>query len=132
MRLRLATCIGLGLILAPGLTRAADGWAKLHLGMTAAQTAAALGDPLLRTAGQGFEVWIYDHCAEAVFYGPLIGWTAPTTGGGPGKTADVWQAGVGRAAATAVSLPRPTGRRTSPRAGSQADDENKLPSYRLH
>lgn len=47
--------------------------------MSKDETAAVLGRPLLRTAGKGFELWIYNHGAEVVFYaGPVFAWTAPT------------------------------------------------------
>lgn len=52
--------------------------------MTPAATFAALGKPLLRTAGRGFELWIYDHNAEVVFFrGPVIAWTAPSLDANP-------------------------------------------------
>lgn len=54
-------------------------WAQLRVGMSKDETAAVLGRPLLRTAGKGFELWIYNHGAEVVFHaGPVFAWTAPT------------------------------------------------------
>ena len=67
------------------------GWTKLRLGMSFAQADLTLGEPLIRTAGQGFEIGIYDRNAEVVFYGPLVGWTSPGTDACPGAAVDVWQ-----------------------------------------
>jgi hypothetical protein len=56
---------------------AAD-WSRIKTGVTAAQTAEALGKPLIRTYGRGFEVWIYDSRGEVVFAGgPAMGWSVP-------------------------------------------------------
>ncbi len=55
---------------------AAGDWAQLKSGMTGAEAAKLLGEPLIRTAGRGFQVWIYDGRGEAVFAGgPLKAWT---------------------------------------------------------
>lgn len=60
---------------------AGAGWTHLKAGMAQAETFQLLGKPLIQTRGRGFEVWIYDNNAEAVFYrGPLVAWTAPTGG----------------------------------------------------
>jgi hypothetical protein len=46
--------------------------------MSRADTATALGDPLLRNIGRGFEVWLYDGGAEVLcFQGMVVAWTAP-------------------------------------------------------
>lgn len=60
--------------------------------MTADETLATLGAPLLRTSGNGFELWTYDRQAEVVFYGDLVGWTSPATNTENPKPVDVWQA----------------------------------------
>lgn len=53
-------------------------WAKLKAGMTPIETKAALGDPLLKNRGRGFELWMYDSGAEVVcFLGVLVAWTGP-------------------------------------------------------
>ncbi|MCX6953587.1 MAG: hypothetical protein NTV51_15660 [Verrucomicrobia bacterium] len=78
------------LALAPTLVRGAEQWAQLKLGMTAEQTLAALGDPILKTTGNGFEVWIYNHGSEVVLYGSLIGWTAPAAAKLPERSTDIW------------------------------------------
>lgn len=71
---------------------AAEGWERLKLGMTSDEALAAIGTPLMRSAGKGFEIWIYDQQAEVVFYGgPLVAWTSPATAQGRGKSVDVWQ-----------------------------------------
>jgi hypothetical protein len=66
-------------LLTSGLAAGAGGWTHLKKGMTADETLAALGRPLIQMAGRGFEVWIYDSKAEVVFHqGPVIAWTVPT------------------------------------------------------
>jgi hypothetical protein len=56
---------------------AAD-WTRIKAGVTQEQTTEALGTPLIRTYGRGFEVWIYDSQGEVVFGGgPALGWTPP-------------------------------------------------------
>jgi hypothetical protein len=53
-------------------------WSRLKLGLTQEQTTEALGKPLIRTYGRGFEVWIYDSHGEVLFAGgPATGWTRP-------------------------------------------------------
>lgn len=75
-RLRLCTTVLLIGLSSP-LFGAAD-WSRVKTGITAAQTAEALGKPLIRTYGRGFEVWIYDSCGEVVFGGgPALGWSVP-------------------------------------------------------
>jgi len=41
--------------------------------MTQGQAPSALGEPLLRSSGQDFGIWIYDVRAELVLYGILVG-----------------------------------------------------------
>ena len=54
-------------------------WAKLKTDMTPDEALELLGEPLIRNANRGFEVWIYDSKAEVVFHGgPVIAWTIPT------------------------------------------------------
>ena len=66
-------------LLMPGFAAGASGWAHLKAGMTPDETLVALGRPLIRMAGRGFEVWIYDSKAEVVFHhGPVMAWTVPT------------------------------------------------------
>ena len=66
-------------LLTPGFAAGASGWTHLKAGMTTVETLAALGRPLIRMSGRGFEVWIYDSKAEVVFHqGPVMAWTVPT------------------------------------------------------
>lgn len=60
------------------LTGSAD-WTCLREGITTAETAEALGQPLIRTYGRGFEVWIYDSRGEVIFAGGdrALGWSLP-------------------------------------------------------
>lgn len=83
------------LLLSPGFVRGADSWAQLKIGMTAEETAAAIGKPLFRSEGRGFELWIYDHHAEVLFFGSLIGWTTPGTDKAASQVVDVWQGNHG-------------------------------------
>ena len=80
---------------APSFVRGANVWDHLKIGMTAEETAAVIGEPLFRSAGSGFELWIYDHHAEVVFFGSLIGWTTPAAGQAIGHAVDVWQSNHG-------------------------------------
>jgi hypothetical protein len=81
----LVLCVG-------SLFGAEEGWTQLKLGMTTDQAVEALGDPLIKTIGGGFELWIYDNHAEVVFYGgPMVGWTTPSKGKAIGRPVDVWQ-----------------------------------------
>jgi hypothetical protein len=55
-----------------------DGWAQLRRGMSRNETAAAIGDPLFKNRGRGFELWLYDGGAEVVCYrDTLVAWTPP-------------------------------------------------------
>lgn len=78
------------LLVLPFTGRAADGWTQLKRGMTADETVAALGKPLLASEGYGFAVWIYDHGTEVVFYDRVIAWTAPHAANGPGPQPEAW------------------------------------------
>lgn len=89
---RLPLLLGLLLALAPVATRGADAWARLKLGMTADETTAVLGAPLIRTAGHGFELWTYDNGAEALLFGSLIGWTASGSASVAERSFDIWRA----------------------------------------
>ena len=65
-------------LLSPAAASGMPGWSNLKLGMSPLQTASALSVPVLRSAGKGFDVWIYDNRSEVVFFGgSVIGWTAP-------------------------------------------------------
>lgn len=95
MRL-LRSSLGLLLLLAAGAARAGDPWSRLAIGMSAEETLSALGEPLLKNVGKGFEIWIYDNHAEVLFFGNVIGWSTPGTGPLAKRTADVWQANGGK------------------------------------
>jgi hypothetical protein len=119
-------------LLAPGLIRGAEAWTRLKLGMSADDAVAVLGEPLIRATGKGFELWIYDHDAEALFYGPLIGWTTPTEGDGPVHCVDVWQPAKPGADQPVFFLPRPIlTKNPVHRRAAPAEGENKLPFYRV-
>lgn len=60
----------------------AERWQKMKAGMTRHAMRSMLGDPLIRSSGRGFEVWVYDNRAEVVcIRGVVVAWTAP--GGKP-------------------------------------------------
>ncbi len=111
-----------------GSARAASAWTHLKLGMTSDDAIAAVGEPLQRSAGQGFEIWIYDDCAELVFYGPLVGWTAPRTATAAARSVDVWSAPAGAAMPPHI-LPRP-GATAKPVAMLNPATGSALPNYR--
>ncbi|MBI2518568.1 MAG: hypothetical protein HYV95_16960 [Opitutae bacterium] len=78
MTRRLVAALAFCGVLCFGLAGGPDRWAQLRRGMSAADTAATLGAPLVRTTGHGFELWIYNSHAEVVFYkGPVMAWTEP-------------------------------------------------------
>lgn len=61
---------------------AAPDWTKVKAGMNGDETLKLLGQPLVRTAARGYDVWIYDGRGEIVFAGgPVKSWSigAPTT-----------------------------------------------------
>ena len=65
-------------ILVAGSARAASPWDNLKAGMSSGDVRAQLGEPLLRSAGRGFEIWIYDARTEVVWLrGAVIAWTPP-------------------------------------------------------
>jgi|GEM_PF-5861786 len=130
MSLRPLLSVILLLLFAPGPLGAAAGWAQLKLGMTRDEAALALGEPLIRSSGQDFEVWIYDERAELVFYGVLVGWSSPGAVAMTARTVDVWQVAAGAPRSEFV-LARPA--RINPpvvRRAAAADDGFRLPSYR--
>ena len=129
MRIALLARLALMLALTSGLARAADAWTQLKLGMTTDQALAKLGEPLLRSTGQGFEIWTYDSRGELVFYGPLVGWTSPGVGETAGRTVDVWQAASDKDANARRVLPRPVPA-DKPLARRLADSDSSLPTYR--
>ncbi len=97
----------LWLLLSAGSLVAAEDWSKLKIGMSPEQATEALGTPLIRTVANGFELWIFDNHAEALFFGgPLIGWTTPKTSKTPAVSVDVWQHKAGQSEAPVFILPR--------------------------
>ena len=75
--------------------------------MTDLEAEAIIGTTRLRSVGQDYVVWIYDHRAELVFYGPLIAWTAPSECGVLGLSVDVWQRPVRAVEVERTFLPKP-------------------------
>ncbi len=77
--LRVTRCLLLLLgLMAPAFSQGAADWAKMKTGITPTEAAEAVGKPLIRTYGRGFQVWIYDGCGEIIFGGgPALGWTQP-------------------------------------------------------
>jgi hypothetical protein len=60
----------------PGASGAVS-WERLEAGQSPAEVRAFLGEPLMRSAGRGFEVWIYDQQREVVWMrGVVVAWTA--------------------------------------------------------
>ena len=94
MKLRSCFYAMVALALFPISSHAAENWGQLKLGMSVEQTIAALGQPLLRTAGRGFETWTYDKGGDVLIYGSLIGWTAPAstqvTATVAARSKDIW------------------------------------------
>ena len=65
-------------LLSPATAIDLRGWSKLKVGMSPLQTVSALSVPVLRSAGRGFELWVYDNRSEVVFYGgAVVAWTVP-------------------------------------------------------
>lgn len=96
MLTRFSRRLWLLLLLVPAFARGADRWAQLKTGMTTDETVAALGEPLARNLGRGFELWTYDNHAEVLFFGDLIGWTSPGQGPALTHSFDIWQANRGK------------------------------------
>ena len=119
------------LLLLAGSLAGAEDWSQLHIGMSTEQATEALGVPLIKTISNGFEVWIYDNHAEALFYGgPLIGWTTPSTNSTPGRSVDVWVRKPGIPATPSFILPRlPVPKRRIERGRN--DEPFNSPNYRL-
>lgn len=98
-------------ILATSSLRGADGWAQLKVGMSSDEATEALGLPLMKTSARGFDLWIYDHNAEVLFFGgPLVGWTTPCDLKVASLTVDVWQRPPGSTKPPSFILPRFTKR----------------------
>ncbi|HEY4249432.1 MAG TPA: hypothetical protein VGM64_21600 [Lacunisphaera sp.] len=119
------------LLLSAGSLVGAEDWSKLKIGMSTDQTAEILGAPLIRTVANGFELWIYDNHAEALFFGgPLIGWTTPKTSKSPAISVDVWQHKVGQPEGPVFILSRyhPPVKKVDL---SKTDGVYSLPYYRL-
>ncbi|MEO7413143.1 MAG: hypothetical protein ABIZ81_07285 [Opitutaceae bacterium] len=79
------------LVLFPLPGAAVENWGQLKLGMTVEETLAALGQPLIRTRGRGFETWTYDKGGDVLMYGSLIGWTAPLSAIVEVRSKDIWR-----------------------------------------
>lgn len=119
------------LLLSTGSLVATEDWSKLKIGMSTDQATEALGAPLIRTAANGFELWIYDNHAEVLFFGgPLIGWTTPKTSKSPAVSVDVWQHKAGQPEGPVFILPRyrPPVKKVET---SKSDGVYSLPYYRL-
>ena len=68
-----------GLFAAQAFALGVPDWTKIKAGLNGDEAMKLLGQPLLRTTGRGFDVWIYDGHGEVVFAGgPLKGWTVAT------------------------------------------------------
>ena len=70
---------------------AKEGWEQMKAGMNPVDTTSALGAPLFKNRGRGFELWIYDSGAEVVcFRGLVVAWTTPgRIGGEEGRQLDL-------------------------------------------
>ena len=125
------------LILALKPLSGAEGWAQLKVGMSVDEAMEALGDPLMKTSGRGFELWVYDNHAEVLFYGgPLVGWTTPSKGKAKGHAVDVWQRKPGTSETPLFILPRPTSQRNGidrrpVGAAGAAEESFGSPLYRV-
>lgn len=78
------------LLLVSSLSAEPMPWTQLKIGMSADELVDVLGDPVFRRQGRGFETWTYDHGAEVLVYGIVVGWTAPTVSGLNIHSRDVW------------------------------------------
>ncbi len=117
MRFALPLFLALVWLPAGGQASVVDGWSQLKIGMTTEEAVTALGAPLQRNIGRGFELWTYDHQAEVLFYGDLIGWTTPGEGAAPRQSTDVWKLNRGSDDFLAVlrRLPPPRSQPAKPR-----------------
>ncbi len=71
---------GLLLVLSLGVPLwGAPDWSRVKAGLSVEEAEDALGRPLIRTYGRGFQVWIYDGRGEVIFAdGPgALGWSIP-------------------------------------------------------
>ncbi len=86
--------------------KAESGWPQIKAGMNSGETVAALGQPLVRSKGREFELWIYDRGAEVVWFrGSVVAWTAPEgVVAARGKQIDL--SGLARQAAAKVARPK--------------------------
>ncbi|HWA28299.1 MAG TPA: hypothetical protein VG734_21805 [Lacunisphaera sp.] len=67
-------------------------WVQLKVGMDAGEILSLLGEPILRSAARGFEVWTYDDGAEVVVCGMVVGWTMPASVATAVRSQDIWRA----------------------------------------
>jgi len=78
MSLKHVLAIAGALLCAGDAEASSEGWLQLKAGMNRVETASALGAPLFKNLGRGFELWIYDGGAEVVcFQGAVVAWTPP-------------------------------------------------------
>ena len=120
----------IGLINQPVFARDPDGWNQLKLGMTSPEALEALGDPLLKSVGRGFELWIYDRHAEVLFYGGVgIGWTTPKSQKTGKRVADVWQYDQGWLQLPPFTFPLAPRKTISPWRDLNAYRHEQLPTY---
>jgi hypothetical protein len=89
MRLLLAVFVA-GILILVSASAETMPWMHLKVGMSAEEIVSLLGDPVLRIKGRGFETWTYDHGAEVLVYGLLVGWTAPDSTSRSIRSQDVW------------------------------------------
>jgi hypothetical protein len=82
----------LSLLLLSSLSAEPLPWAQLKIGMSAEELVDVLGEPVFRRQGRGFETWTYDHGAEVLVYGIVVGWTSPEAPGLKLRSQDVWTA----------------------------------------
>ena len=113
----------------PVLAGGAERWADVKPGMSADETTTALGRPLIRNGGKGFELWIYDQGAEVVFYGGVIAWTVPAGSKVPNSANEAWT--FYQAAPDQVALPFPKQRFFLPVPALRPKDTGVAASYRF-
>ena len=104
MRFRSSCYALLAFGLLPLVGHAAENWGNLKLGMSVEETLAALGQPLMRTSGRGFETWTYDKGGDVLIFGSLIGWTAPASARMAVRSKDIWSENRSLTYLTALSL----------------------------